>query len=99
MQFTLRYVNKGKLDSIVSIESIYDKLRSKGRGIYGEILNVFRMLDEDGSGRVSLDDLVNVIRKFNFDLDEDELIALMARWDQAKDGFVAYESFVSTIFI
>ena len=99
VQFTLRYVNKGKLDSIVSIESIYDKLRSKGRGIHGEILNVFRMLDEDGSGRVSLDDLVNVIRKFNFDLDEDELIALMARWDQAKDGFVEYESFVSTIFI
>ncbi len=98
MQFTLRYVNKGRLDSIVSIESIYDKLRSRGRGMRGEILNVFRMLDDEGSGRVSLDDLVNVIRKFNFDLDEDELIALMGRWDSAKDGFVQYEAFVSTIF-
>jgi Ca2+-binding EF-hand superfamily protein len=82
----------------VSIESIYDKLRSRGRGMRGEILNVFRMLDDEGSGRVSLDDLVNVIRKFNFDLDEDELIALMGRWDSAKDGFVQYEAFVSTIF-
>jgi Ca2+-binding EF-hand superfamily protein len=98
LQFTLRYVNKGRLDSIVSIESIYDKLRSRGRGMRGEILNVFRMLDDEGSGRVSLDDLVNVIRKFNFDLDEDELIALMGRWDSAKDGFVQYEAFVSTIF-
>ena len=98
LQFTLRYVNKGRLDSIVSIESIYDKLRSRGKGMRGEILNVFRMLDDEGSGRVSLDDLVNVIRKFNFDLDEDELIALMGRWDSAKDGFIQYEAFVSTIF-
>jgi len=97
-QFTLRYVNKGKLDAIVSIDSIYEKMRRKGTGMQGEILNVFRMLDEDGSCRVSLDDLVNVLRKFNFDLDEDELIALMARWDQAKDGFVEYEAFVDTIF-
>jgi len=97
-KFTLRYVNKGKLDAIVSIDEIYSKLRQKGRGIQGEILNVFRMLDEHGSGRVSLDDLVNVVRKFNFDLDEDELIALMARWDQAKDGYVDYEDFVTTIF-
>ena len=98
-QFTLRYVNKGRLDSIVSVDSIYEKLSSKGRGMRAEILNVFRMLDEDGSGRVSLDDLVNVLRKFNFELDEDELIALMARWDAAKDGFIQYEEFVSTIFV
>lgn len=97
-QFTLRYVNKGKLDQIVSIDSIYNKLRSKGSGLEGEVLQVFRMLDEEGSGRVSLDDLVNVIRKFNFDLDEDELIALLARWDQAKDGYIDYEDFVGTIF-
>ena len=35
-QFTLRYVNKGKLDHIVSIDSIYQKLRSKGAGLEGE---------------------------------------------------------------
>jgi len=98
VQFTLRYVNKGKIDQIVSIDSIYDKLRSKGKGIEGEIIQVFRMLDEDGSGRVSLDDLVNVLRKFNFDLDEDELIALLARWDQAKDGFIDYEDLVGTVY-
>lgn len=50
------------------------------------------------AGAVSLDDLVNMMRKFNFDLDEDELIALMARWDSQKNGFVDYEDFVSTIF-
>ena len=33
-----------------------------------------------------------------FDLDEDELIALLARWDQAKDGYIDYEDFVGTIF-
>lgn len=82
----------------MSIDSIYNKLRSKGSGLEGEVLQVFRMLDEEGSGRVSLDDLVNVIRKFNFDLDEDELIALLARWDQAKDGYIDYEDFVGTIF-
>lgn len=98
VQFTLRYVNKGKLDQIVSIDSIYGKLRSKGKGIEGEMIQVFRMLDEDGSGRVSLDDLVNVLRKFNFDLDEDELIALLARWDQAKDGFIDYEELIGTIY-
>ena len=98
VQFTLRYVNKGKLNSIVSIDDIHAKMASKGKGVRQEILKVFRMVEEDGSGRVSLDDLVNVLRKFNFDLDEDELIALMARWDQARDGYVEYQAFVDTIF-
>lgn len=70
---------QGKIDSIVSIDSIHEKLKKKARGMSAEILNVFRMLDDEMTGRVSLDDLVNIIRKFNFDLDEDELIALMQR--------------------
>jgi len=97
-KFTLRYVNKGRIDSFVSIDAIHEKLRVKGRGLANEILSVFRMLDDEQTGTVSLDDLVNMMRKFNFDLDEDELIALMARWDAHKDGFVPYEEFVSQVF-
>eukprot|EP00281_Chroomonas_sp_CCMP1168_P014460 CAMPEP_0206216454 /NCGR_PEP_ID=MMETSP0047_2-20121206/2729_1 /ASSEMBLY_ACC=CAM_ASM_000192 /TAXON_ID=195065 /ORGANISM="Chroomonas mesostigmatica_cf, Strain CCMP1168" /LENGTH=645 /DNA_ID=CAMNT_0053638801 /DNA_START=28 /DNA_END=1965 /DNA_ORIENTATION=+ len=97
-KFTLRYVNKGKIDSFINVDNIHAKLHSKAKGSKREMLNVFRMLDEDQSGRVSLDDLVNVIRKFNFELDEDEMIALMARWDVCKEGFIDYEQFVDTVF-
>jgi hypothetical protein len=38
-----------------------------------DMVNVFRMLDEGQTGTATLDDLVNVVRKFNFDLDEDEV--------------------------
>ena len=98
VQFTLRYVSKGKLEQIVNVESIYKKIASKGRGVMHEMLDVFRMLDEERCGRVSLEDLVNVLRKFDFDLDEDELIALMSRWDATKDGSVEYEALVGAIF-
>jgi len=97
-KFTLRYVNKGNIDSFVNVDTIHAKLRNKFTGTKREILNVFRMLDEEKQGVVTLDDLVNVIRKFNFELDEDEMIALMAKWDQAKEGVINYERFVDTIF-
>ena len=97
-KFTLRYLNKGRLDNIISIDSLYAKMRSKASGLSDELKSVFRLLDENGTGRVSLEDLVNVIRKFDFDLDEDELIALMSRWDASKNGEVDYEDFVTTIF-
>mmetsp|Transcript_24053 Transcript_24053/g.78246 ORF Transcript_24053/g.78246 Transcript_24053/m.78246 type:complete len:272 (+) Transcript_24053:1270-2085(+) len=97
-KFTLRYIHKGKLDNIVSIDLIHQKMRNKVQGMSREIMNVFRLIDEEQSGAVSLDDLVNVIRKFNFELDEDEIIALMGRWDQQKNGFIFYEDFVRTIF-
>ena len=47
-------------------------------------MDTFRDRDNTGTGMVSLEDLVTVIRKFDFDLDEDELIALMAHWDVDK---------------
>uniref|UniRef100_A0A7S0W4D5 EF-hand domain-containing protein n=1 Tax=Hemiselmis tepida TaxID=464990 RepID=A0A7S0W4D5_9CRYP len=97
-KFTLRYVNKGNIDSFVNVDTIHRKICNKFTGTKREILNVFRMLDEEKNGVVTLDDLVNVIRKFNFELDEDEMIALMARWDQAKEGVINYEKFVDTVF-
>jgi len=97
-KFTLRYVNKGKLDSFINVDKIHEKLKAKFTGSKREMVNVFNMLDETGSGLVSLDDLVNVIRKFNFELDEDEMIALMERWDDTKRGFINYNDFCDSIF-
>jgi hypothetical protein len=97
-KFTLRYVNKGKIDSFINVDKIHEKLKAKFTGSKREMVNVFNMLDETGSGLVSLDDLVNVIRKFNFELDEDEMIALMERWDDTKRGFINYNDFCDSIF-
>jgi hypothetical protein len=94
-KFTLRYIHEGR--QFVDVNAVHERVR-KGARSAGDVLKAFRVMDPKGTGRVSLETLVMVLRKFSADLDEDELVALITHWDSARSGFVDYEELARALF-
>ena len=56
------------------------------------LLDIFKMLDKDGSGKISKDDIKKILN--NEDIDEEELKQFIVKFDLNGDGEIDYYEFI-----
>jgi len=96
-RFTLRYRNKGNIASLLSIDSVHEKIKhAVGDGLDGIRAN---MADSDatGNGEIYLDSFVQALDKYDTQLDEDEIMALVQHWDTERNGLVKFDDFLRAV--
>ena len=75
------------------MDAVYHRLRKKiYEGNY-KIKDAFRILDVDHSGFITIDEFEVLMKKYGFDLNPEELLYLMRRFDSNRDGRVDYTEF------
>ena len=58
-----------------------------------EILEMFKIFDKKGTGKISLGDVRSVLDDIDEPISQQELEDLMLNWDKDKDGFLDYSEF------
>lgn len=58
---------------------------------------LFKMYDEEGSGRIHLDDLRMMMESFGIQLDDDSLLALYHVYDKECTGYLRYEELMRVL--
>eukprot|EP00163_Fabomonas_tropica_P034786 TRINITY_DN9832_c0_g2_i1.p1 TRINITY_DN9832_c0_g2~~TRINITY_DN9832_c0_g2_i1.p1 ORF type:complete len:713 (-),score=250.44 TRINITY_DN9832_c0_g2_i1:235-2373(-) len=58
---------------------------------------VFDGMDQNGDGWVGIKEFRHAIRKFGFNLSEQELLTVMRAYDHDRDGKISYAEFVKTV--
>ncbi|CAK9015494.1 EF-hand domain-containing family member C2 [Durusdinium trenchii] len=78
-------------------EIIFEKLQTLQQD--GDLLQKFKQIDEDDSGRISWDEFRNMLRRFDIYLNNDkDRSFLMLKFDKNSDGLIDYQEFCESLF-
>merc|ERR1712054_82058 len=77
--------------------AIVEKLKEKFREQSVLIRDTFRRVDEDHSGTLNMSEFRMALRKFNFDVSDQELISIMRKFDPDGDGSIKYDEFCASV--
>jgi Ca2+-binding EF-hand superfamily protein len=79
-----------KSTNLVAAEKLLqDKLYNK----FGQVQKAFRLFDEDKSGELSYDEFRRAMHTLNISLNEEMMMALVAKFDPEHEGAISYENF------
>jgi Ca2+-binding EF-hand superfamily protein len=81
------------------LEDWVKQFEKDGQFTEKEILNAFRLYDEDGSGTISRDELKNVIELIGESMDDSEMEELVREADVNGDGNINYQEFVNMVLL
>lgn len=75
------------------------RTKIKGRGVNGilSLGRMFRIVDDDNSRKIELNEFVKVLNENRFDLNVNDAKKLFALFDHNRDGVINYDEFVRTI--
>mmetsp|Transcript_40200 Transcript_40200/g.29647 ORF Transcript_40200/g.29647 Transcript_40200/m.29647 type:complete len:92 (-) Transcript_40200:26-301(-) len=65
----------------------------KNRSSKEEILKIFKLFDEDNTGRISFKNLKKISQEIGENLNDDELHEMIAEADRSGDGLITFEDF------
>ena len=85
-------------DSPQSLLKLFkDKLRSRGsRGMIG-LQRIFKIMDDDESGSLSLREFTKACKDFRIGISDENIPALFALFDTNGDGTMSYEEFLFAV--
>jgi len=76
-----------------NIEAVLSKLRESMRQQFPLVRDIFRRFDNDHDGVMTLEEFTRCLAKFGWQLDADEVLAIMKHFDKRGDGQVSYNEF------
>ncbi|KAJ7526115.1 hypothetical protein O6H91_17G082100 [Diphasiastrum complanatum] len=82
-------------DSENSLRSFQDISNASNNSEMQELYGVFRTFDENGDGKLSIDEIRESMAKLGLKMTEKELVSMMAAIDENGNGFVDLEEFFS----
>merc|ERR1712100_451967 len=95
-EYTLNYMENKKFPSS-DVSVIVEKLKEKLREQSVLIRDTFRRFDKDHSGALNMAEFRDVLKRFNFDCSDQELITIMRKFDPNGDGSIRYDEFCSSV--
>merc|ERR1712159_870830 len=95
-EYTLNYMENKKFGQS-DVTAIVEKLKEKFREQSVLIRDTFRRVDEDHSGTLSMSEFKQALKKFNFDVTDQELISIMRKFDPDGDGSIRYDEFCASV--
>jgi len=75
------------------LEAVMQKLRESMRQQYPLVRDIFRRFDGDHDGVITLAEFRTALRKFGFQLSDEEVVQIMRHFDSRRDGQVSYNEF------
>jgi hypothetical protein len=79
-----------------AIEMLRSKIAQKLHSGPGELRRSFELFDRDGSGKVDIAELSEVLGMFNINLPPDQVFSLMCQFG-ASDGELDFNTFITTV--
>lgn len=76
------------------MDLLHRQVQDKLYQVAGGLGSMFRTIDQDHDGLITLDEFERLMRRFDFRLTDRELVALMERFDLNRDGVIDYAEFV-----
>ena len=67
--------------------------RLRDRNSREEVLKIFKLFDEDNTGRISFKNLKKISQEIGENLNDDELHDMIAEADRTGDGLITFEDF------
>ncbi len=64
--------------------------------VSADLREIFHLIDQDGSGYLSFEEFVPIVRCLNTTASDDEIAALVRQADSDGDGQISFEEFIST---
>ena len=64
--------------------------------VSADLREIFRLIDQDGSGYLSFEEFIPIVRCLNVTASDAEVVALVKRADSDGDGQISFEEFIST---
>merc|ERR1712159_786186 len=95
-EYTLNFMSNKKFPGS-DVSAIVQKLKEKFREQSVLIRDTFRKVDEDHSGSLNMSEFKMALRKFNFDVTDQELISIMRKFDPDGDGTIRYDEFCASV--
>jgi len=85
-------------DSPQSLLKLFkDKLRARGsRGMIG-LQRIFKIMDDDESGSLSLREFTKACKDFRIGISDENIPALFSLFDTNGDGTMSYSEFLHTV--
>merc|ERR1711871_1816254 len=95
-EYPLNYMENKKFPSS-DVSSIVEKLKEKLREQSVLIRDSFRRFDKDHSGALNMAEFRDILKRFNFDCSDQELITIMRKFDPNGDGSIRYDEFCANV--
>ena len=95
-EYTLNFMSNKKFPGS-DVTAIVEKLKNKFREQSVLIRDTFRRVDEDHSGTLNMHEFKGALKKFNFDVSDQELISIMRKFDPNGDGEIRYDEFCASV--
>ncbi|KAI0211820.1 hypothetical protein LSAT2_003310, partial [Lamellibrachia satsuma] len=74
---------------------VVQQLKADVRQTEDDLVDVFRVLDQDGDGYISQADLRDIIIRLQLDLTHEDMEEMIAEVDKDGDGQIDYEEFLN----
>lgn len=95
-EYTLNFMENKKFPAS-DVTQIVNRLKDKFLEQSAQIRKTFRNVDKDHSGSLDMEEFKIVLKKFNFDLTDQEVISVMRKFDPNCDGSVRYDEFCANV--
>lgn len=95
-EYTLNYMENKKFPSS-DVSMIVEGLKGKFRESSVLIRDSFRRFDKDHSGALNMQEFREALKKFNFEVSDQELITIMRKFDPNGDGQIRYDEFCAAV--
>jgi Ca2+-binding EF-hand superfamily protein len=95
-EYTLNFMENKKFPAS-DVTQIVNRLKDKFLEQSSQIRKTFRNVDKDHSGSLDMEEFKLVLKKFNFDLTDQEVISVMRKFDPNCDGTVRYDEFCANV--
>ena len=89
------YNNKNENETDVSMKDFISLVNTRMKNVESEeeLIEMFKIFDKKGTGKVSSGDIRAVLDEIDEPISQQELEELMLNWDKNKDGFLDYSEF------
>lgn len=96
-EYSRKYIKDGSVSRQYDTAAVMEKLREGMRQQFPLVRDIFRKFDQDHDGVITVGEFKDALRKYNFQVSDDEVTVLMKHFDTRMDGQISYNEFCDAL--